>query len=231
MKPTRIAVLGVYRSGSTAVAGALHHLGVDMGPPFFEGFYESACLSEQLRRWWDEPRLREKVRQAKRIRVLAQWIKEREQGGAKWVGMKHPLLSLCGEDLVQAWGPETRFIRCCRPLEDSINSLKRLGRTVDGEFLQGTLMAALDRFLAGREHLAIEFADLMGNPRREVDRLIEYLHLTADAAMIESAIRFIEPGRRSKVEIEQGEKIEAEKASGLGTVWGAIRKAVTSRGE
>ena len=64
MKQTRIAVLGVYRSGSTAVAGALHHLGVDMGPPFFEGFYESAGLSKQLRRWWDEPRLVEKVGQA-----------------------------------------------------------------------------------------------------------------------------------------------------------------------
>lgn len=231
MKPTRIAVLGVYRSGSTAVAGALHRLGVDMGPPFFEGFYESAGLSKQLRKWWDEPHLREKVSQAKRIRVLAQWIREREQGGARWMGMKHPLLSLCGEDLVQAWGPETRFIRCCRPLEDSIDSLKRLGRTVDGAFLQGTLMAALDRFLARREHLAVEFADLMSNPRREVERLMEYLQITADAERIESAIRFIEPGKRSKVETEQGEKIGAGKESGLATVWGAIRNAVTGRGE
>jgi hypothetical protein len=231
MKPTRIAVLGVYRSGSTAVAGALHHLGVDMGPPFFEGFYESAGLSKQLRRWWDEPHLREKVSQARRVRVLAQWIQEREQGGARWVGMKHPLLSLCGEDLVQAWGEETRFIRCCRPLADSIDSLKRLGRTVNGEFLQGTLMAALDRFFAGREHLAVEFADLMANPRREVGRLINYLHITADAERIESAIRFIEPGSRSKVETEQGEKIGAGKELRLGTVWGAFRKSVTSRGK
>ena len=137
MKRTRIAVLGVYRSGSTAVAGALHHLGVDMGPPYFEGFYESAGLSKQLRRWWDEPRLVEKVGRAKRVRVLEQWIKEREAGGVRWVGMKHPLLSLCGDDLVQAWGEDTRFIRCCRPLEDSIDSLKRLGRSVDGAFLKG----------------------------------------------------------------------------------------------
>ena len=231
MKPTRIAVLGVYRSGSTAVAGALHHLGVDLGPPFFEGFYESAWLSEQLRRWWDEPRLREKVGQAKRVRVLAQWIQEREQGGARWVGMKHPLLSLCGDDLVQAWGPETRFIRCCRPLEDSINSLRRLGRKVDGAFLQGTLMAALDRFLAGREHLAIQFAELMANPRGQVQRLMEYLQITKDAERIQSAIRFIEPGRQSKVEIEQGEKIGEKKASGLGALWGTLRQAVTRREE
>ena len=202
-----------------------------MGPPFFEGFYESAGLSAQLRRWWDEPRLREKVGQAKRVRVLAEWVKEREQGGARWVGMKHPLLSLCGEDLVQAWGPETRFVRCCRPLQDSIDSLKRLGRKVDGVAMQGTLMAALDRFFEGREHLAVEFAELMGNPRREVERLMEYLSITADAVKIEAAIRFIEPGRKSKVEVEQGEKIGAAKDSGLGTVLGAIRKALTGRGK
>ena len=231
MKQTRIAVLGVYRSGSTAVAGALHRLGVDMGPPFFEGFYESAGLSKQLRKWWDEPRLVEKVGQAKRVRVLEQWIKEREAGGARWVGMKHPLLSLCGDDLVQAWGPETRFIRCCRPLQDSIDSLKRLGRSVDGAHLQGTLMVALDRFFAGREHLAIEFADLMSNPRREVERLMVYLEVTADAEKIEAAICFIEPGKKSKVEAEQGEKIGQGKESGLRTVWGALRKVVTGRGK
>jgi hypothetical protein len=231
MKQTRIAVLGVYRSGSTAVAGALHRLGVDMGPPYFEGFYESAGLSKQLRKWFDEPRLVEKVGPAKRVRVLADWIKEREAGGARWVGMKHPLLSLCGDDLVQAWGPETRFIRCCRPLEDSIDSLKRLGRSVDGAHLQGTLMQALDRFFAGRDHLAIEFADLMSNPRREVERLMQYLQITADAEKIAAAVRFIEPGKKSKVESEQGEKIGAGQESGLGTVWGAIRKAITGRGK
>ena len=202
-----------------------------MGPPFFEGFYESAGLSKQLRRWWDEPHLREKVSQARRVRVLAQWIREREQGGARWVGMKHPLLSLCGEDLVQAWGPETRFVRCCRPLADSIDSLRRLGRSVNGEFLQGTLMAALDRFFAGRDHLAVEFADLMTNPRREVERLMDYLHITADAEKIESAIRFIEPGRKSKVEIEQGEQPGAASRSSLKNLLGALRKALTGRGK
>ena len=229
MKPTRIAVLGVYRSGSTAVAGALHHLGVDMGAPYFEGFYESAGLSKQLRKWFDEPRLVEKVGSAKRVRVLADWIREREAGGARWVGMKHPLLSLCGEDIVQAWGAETKFIRCCRPLDDSIDSLKRLGRSVDGAHLQGTLMTALDKFFAGREHLAIEFADLMSNPRREVERLVQYLQIEADEAKIQAAVSFIEPGKKSKVEREQGEKVGAAGDTEPRSVWGRIRKAITGQ--
>ena len=229
MKPTRIAVLGVYRSGSTAVAGALHHLGVDMGAPYFEGFYESAGLSKQLRKWFDEPRLVEKVGSAKRVRVLADWIREREAGGVRWVGMKHPLLSLCGEDIVQAWGAETKFIRCCRPLDDSIDSLKRLGRSVDGAHLQGTLMTALDKFFAEREHLAIEFADLMSNPRREVERLVQYLQIEADEAKIQAAVSFIEPGKKSKVEREQGEKVGAAGDTEPRSVWGRIRKAITGQ--
>lgn len=200
-----------------------------MGAPFFEGYYESAGLSKQLRRWWDEPRLREKVSQAERVRVLAQWIREREQGGARWVGMKHPLLSLCGQDLVQAWGQETRFIRCCRPLEDSIDSLKRLRKRVNAEVLLGTLMTALDRFFAGREHLSVSFAGLMSNPRRELVRLMEYLNITADAKQIAAAIRFIEPGKPSKVETEQGKAGQAARGFGLRATYGALLKGAMRR--
>src|SRR6266850_196200 len=125
MARVRVPVLGLYRSGSTVVAGVLHHLGVDMGAPYFGGYYESDWLSKQLRIWWDEPRLQEKVPQTERVRVLAEWIQKREQAGARWVGMKHPLLSLCGEDLIKAWGEQTRFIRCCRPLPESVESMQR----------------------------------------------------------------------------------------------------------
>jgi len=64
-----------------------------------------------------------------------------------------------------------------------------------------------------------------------VERLMEYLHVTANAEKIEAAVRFIEPGKKSKVEAEQGEKIGAGKESGRGTVWRAIRKVVTGRGK
>ena len=92
--------------------------------------------------------------------------------------------------------------------------------SVDGAFLQGTLMAALDRFFAGREHLAIEFADLMDNPRREVERLMEYLSITAEAEKIEAAVRFIEPGKqvqgRGRTGIEDRSGKGAEAGDGMG---------------
>lgn len=228
MDGKRIAVLGLYRSGSTAVAGVLQHLGVDMGAPFYGIYYESDWLSEQLRRWWDEPRLREKATPAKRVRILREWILQRESAGAKWVGMKHPLLSLCGDDLVQAWGAETKFIRCCRPLDDSVQSMKKgMGYRGDARRVQGTLLAVLDHFFAGRPCLEISFADLMRQPECEVQRIIEFLQITPRPENLTAAIQFVQPGRQAKVELElKNQKARAGKRPPLPRILKALRKAV-----
>ncbi len=68
-----VVVLGCYRSGSSLLAGMLHCLGVNLGPPFWGDFYEPADLSAELRRWWDEPRLNPMVPQVQRIEYLRQW--------------------------------------------------------------------------------------------------------------------------------------------------------------
>jgi Sulfotransferase family len=231
MEGKRIAVLGLYRSGSTVVAGVLQHLGVDMGAPFYDRYYESDWLSKQLRQWWDEPHsphLREKVAQPKRVRMLAEWIQKREQAGAKWVGMKHPLLSLCGEDLMKAWGEKTKFIRCCRPLDESVESMKRgMGFRGDARLVQGTLLAALDRFFAGRQCLEVSFADMMNNPGREIQRIIEFLQISPNNDARAAALHFVQPGQQAKVEIElQEQKARSAKRRPLGKLWKALCKAV-----
>jgi hypothetical protein len=205
MTSTRVAVLGLYRSGSTAVAGVLHHLGVDMGEPFFGGYYESEWLSEQLRLWWNEKGdLEEKVARPERVKVLSRWMQEREQRGARWVGMKHPLLSLCGEDLIEAWGENTRFIRCCRPLEESVSSMKTgMKFRGDADLRQRTLLKELDRFLQGRPHLQIVFAEMMANPERQVRTIVDFLGMTPEPAKVASAVQWIAPGSKAKVEVER----------------------------
>jgi hypothetical protein len=200
---TRIAVLGLYRSGSSAVAGILHHLGVNMGPPFFgeshqnsiHDFYESAWLSQRLRIWWNEPDIIEKVSQRKRVKVLRRWIQDQERSGSKWIGMKHPLLSLCGPDLVEAWGSSVRYIWTCRPLENSIKSLRKLKWWSDerSDRTQQLLWAAVTEFFAKQEHLRIDFADLMANPEQQIDRLIDYLGLAPTDQQIAAAKVYVQP--------------------------------------
>src|SRR5664279_3329426 len=194
---TRVAVLGLYRSGSSAAAGVLHHLGVEMGAPYFRQHFESARLARRLRRWWHEPYMREMYPRAERVRKLGDWIQFLEMGSASHVGAKHPLLSLCGDELVEAWGPDVRFIWTHRPLDESIASIQRKAwwPAGVGEDAQRRLWDEVHRFFSDRDHLRVEFADLLVNPQREVDRIIDYLQLRPDSAKPEAALAWIEPGK------------------------------------
>ena len=193
-RTTRTGVLGLYRSGSTAVAGVLQHLGVDMGAPFWGHYYESRFLSEQLRLWWNEPFLEQQVDKEDRVRALGRWINSREALGNHWVGCKHPLLVLCGEDLIEAWGPETRFIWSYRALDESIESIVRLNWWPEqGERLQRILWEEVHKFFCNTEYLRVELAEMLDDPRRQVERIVEYVRLQPTAGQIEAAVAFIRP--------------------------------------
>jgi hypothetical protein len=193
----RIAVLGLYRSGSTAIAGALHRLGVAMGEPFWCDYYEPQWLSQELRRWWNEPYVRECMPRPQRVFVLAEWINALERTGVPWVGAKHPLLSLCGEDVLEAWGCQTRFIWSYRPVQDSIRSLTSLRWFPNPESLQGILWAEVTRFCEKHEHLRVEFDHLVSDPAGEIRRILCWLRMTPDEERLRSAIDFVNPAKKT----------------------------------
>lgn len=195
MAAIRVAVLGLYRSGSSAAAGVLHRLGVEMGAPFWQDHYESLRLAKRLRRWWHEPDLQECFPSAERVRKLRDWVFFLEAGRATHVGAKHPLLSLCGDDLVQAWGPAVRFVWTYRPLDESIVSIRRTGWWPEpyGENLQRRLWDEVNRFFAGHEHLRIDFSDMLADPAREIMRIAEYVDLHPDSEHFAAALASIQP--------------------------------------
>jgi tetratricopeptide (TPR) repeat protein len=191
---TRIAVLGLYRSGSSAVAGALHHLGVDMGKPFWGEFYEPADLAHQLRLWWSVTELVAMSTAAERIAGLASWVERREQAFAGAVGAKHPLLSLCGPELLAAWGGAVRFIWSYRALDLSIRSLAACGWWPGREtFIQQSLWRAVSEFFSRQEHLRVDFADMTELPAREIARIAEYAGLRPEPTQMSAAIQSIRP--------------------------------------
>ena len=132
----RIAVVGTYRSGSTAIAGILHHLGVDMGCSSDSQYFEPKDLSEALRRWWSEPRLVRSHPVERQIEHLKGWVESKKN---LLVGAKHPLMSLSAPQIERAWGVTTKFVWCKRPLEESIISLTRKGWWPDSERIQTKL--------------------------------------------------------------------------------------------
>ena len=195
---SRIAVLGLYRSGSSALAGALHRLGVHMGERFSFSYYEEARLSALLRRWWNEPTIEERVPRPERVCALRDWVADREQMGADAIGAKHPLLVLSARDVLEAWGPSTRLVWAHRPFEESVDSLTRRGWWPRPREMQQILWDALAELFGGggdeaHAHLRVEFDALRADPRTEIGRIVEHLDLDPMPEQMEAAVRFIRP--------------------------------------
>jgi hypothetical protein len=188
----RVAVLGLYSSGSTATATILDRLGVKLGRRYFENYYEPLWLSAQLRQWWQEPHLIESVSKADRVRVLREWLNTLEHEGHQVIGAKHPLLTMCGADILDAWGPDTHFIWSWRPLDKSIESLQRRNwwPGIEGS-LQTCLWDAAELFFEHQPHLRVEFDCLLENPQATVDQIVAFLDLNPREKQREEAIAAI----------------------------------------
>ncbi len=199
--PLRFAVLGLYNSGSTTLAGMLHRLGANLGPPFWRSdddasphnYYEPHDLSSQLRSWWAEPDLIEQATAAVRRDCLRHWIKRREGSGAAPVGAKHPLLSLCGSDLLEAWGPATRIIWAWREFDDSVRGLVRRqwfrGREAA---LQQRLWDALHTFEQAQHGVVrVNWHDVRAEPAAAARRLAEATGLVPTTAQLAAAAGFV----------------------------------------
>jgi hypothetical protein len=199
--PPPIAVLGIYNSGSTALAGALHRLGVHMGAPFWScpddsspnNYYEPWDLGCLLRCWWNEPELRENTERSTRIACLSTWLRMRRGLHRGVVGAKHPMLCLSGDDLLAAWGADTLFVRACRPLEESIARLKVRGWFPHYEDrLQRILWQALERFCARQPHVPVEYQRLREEPAAVLREVAAYVHLNPTPSQWEEAEAFIQ---------------------------------------
>lgn len=196
----RFAVLGLYNSGSSALAGMLHRLGANLGPPFWGDdppgtgtLHEADDLARELRRWWAEPLLEARVTPAERIAYLEAWMARHEAAGAAPCGAKHPLLSLCGPDLLAAWGADTRFIWSWRPLDESIAGLTRRGWFPGREIaVQQQLWRTIEAFAAsGVPVEPVEWHAVRRDPAGAARRLAGLLGLTPSAARLAAAAAWV----------------------------------------
>ena len=118
------------------------------------------------------------------------------RGAVRPLGAKHPLLSLCCDDLVAAWGPETRFIWSWRPLDQSISGLQRR-RWFGGhaESLQRRLWDELSAFEARRgDVVRLDFARMKADPSRAVRELASLAGIVPADVQVQAAAGFIKVG-------------------------------------
>ena len=193
----RVAVIGLFNSGSSVLASILERLGFELGRPLWEPHFESRSLRAQLVDWWREPALVEDVAREHRLPFLRWWV-EQQEARNPLVCAKHPLLCLSAADLDAAWGPDYRAIRAARPLPDAIAGLARRGWFPEPERMQQRLHFAAQRYLADKAHHAVDYDRLLADPEHEIRALLDWLELERPAAEVAAAAALVRrpPPRR-----------------------------------
>lgn len=214
-----VAVIGLHSSGSSCLAGVLHHLGVNMGDklggywggdPDGQCGFEAAGLAALCEAAIPFPKV--KMVQPRQVvwRSLRQWINQRRQRAVSKgtiAGGKYPQLCRMGHQLRNVCGKHLRIVNISRPLEESIESIIRRCPDRSPEDLaehQTWLDGGRDDLLAATppEHqITVEYADLLANPRREISRLVRFLDLKVTKGQFRKARDYVKPEMRH-VEID-----------------------------
>lgn len=190
----RAAIIGLYNSGSSILSNIVQELGVNIGAPLWGNHFESRSLRSQLVDWWSEPQLVERVAREDRLPFLKWWVEHQESKNGN-VCAKHPLLCLSAEDLDLAWGDGVKIIRANRQLEKSINGLAKRKWFKDPEGMQRRLYDASERYFRTRNHLSINYDELLDAPLHNVRQIVSFLGIEAPDEQIYRAAELV---RRSE---------------------------------
>ena len=206
---TCIIVLGGHRCGTSAVAGALYHLGVFMGHRFIgpgkynrKGHWEDKAFlnhHKQIIGDWKRPRVNfEPHKQA-----YSRLIRRREKHEL-W-GFKDPRTIFIFPHLLEVIRAEVKIINIWRDLEASAKSMvSRRSKSKTGQHVhvnqeQARVIAELYREKQMQiletwegERLDVRYELLCQRPRREVGRIAKF----AGMPVTKAAVRFIEPKLR-----------------------------------
>lgn len=185
-------IVGTYDSGSSLVSSIVECFGYEIGRPGWHDFFESASLRNILTAAIDEPRLQPKPAATALVQKLRQWRANTARTNPA-VAAKHPLLGLCLPEILEAWGPDVRFIRAMRPLEDSIRGLARRGWFSEPERMQRILDQEIRGFFdEGHPFVAVDYRDVVAAPESEVWKLATELGIEVTPATMERAVALVQ---------------------------------------
>lgn len=205
-----VAVMGPFRGGTSCTAGVLHTLGVSMGRHFEKakpsnpkGFFEASQLAQICRRSYREPWMKQQNEFDQRVSLLRMWANNRRREMKDAVsGGKHPTMCLMGPELLAAWG-NVRWISVERPAAEVVASLIKRGwgwgKDAPREVLP-KMIDERDRFLSTVDQetvLRIKFADLVGDPIKQIDRMIEFLDIQPSEEQLRAAVEFVDPNLKT----------------------------------
>jgi hypothetical protein len=200
------ALMGNYFSGTNTLAGAMMHLGLQLGTNVHVSedkeimqFFEDHWLGEKCRSCFTEPWMIPQTNRVDRTNQLRNWAgiqcKYKKEGAKMFCG-KHPTLSLMGEELLEAWN-EPKMIWVDRPTREIINILQK---TTWGWHPNAMIYTVerihnvLNEFFKSRTHglLKLTFDEIISKPQKTVDALCRFLEHTPTFEQQENAVKFIQ---------------------------------------
>ncbi|PHS02288.1 MAG: glycosyl transferase family 25 [Blastopirellula sp.] len=207
-----VAVIGLHSSGSSCCAGVLHHLGLHLGnhlvgyygnQPNHNCGFEAIGLARFLERAIPLPRTSWMRSEEERAKFFKKWINEKRvealSKGTIACG-KHPLLCQAGSDLKSVCGDHLKVVHINRPLEESIKSLQKRCPKIDLKCIaehQRWLWKGKKELISDtKDVLTIEYADLLGDPAIEVNRICKFLGIEPSTKQYKSAIEYVKPDQK-----------------------------------
>lgn len=217
-----VAVVGLHSSGSSCLAGVLYHLGVYLGDKLV-GYYgndpdkncgfEAVGLRDICEGAIPFPAREYKWPRHKIWNKLRGWINTNRRHASEKgtiAGGKYPMLCRMGNQLMNICGSSLRVIHITRPTDESIESLVRRAKQYDSTAVaehQQWLEKGKEQFLKDVKKdqlLEVAYADLLANPKKEVERIAEFLELKPDVHATARACSYVKPEMRNVV-IEEDE--------------------------
>lgn len=200
-----VAVMGAHAKGASTVAGVLHQLGIPMGRSFRGSLgsgvshgHEATELATMCESMFALPHLVETTSKQHRIELLKIWAAGHTKtfvGSHKMVGGMHPLFSLLGADLIEAWG-EPSFI-CVE--SDALEMAEAMvARFPDWSVSRCVAVArhlidAQETFLRASDArvLRLPQSALCGSGRKMVQQVCEFLNFEATREAFEQAVALV----------------------------------------
>lgn len=190
-----VIVLGFYRSGTSAVAGLLHHLGVFMGEKFDlpndnnkYGYWEDLEFKALHKQMLEELEVQTDVSVVTFDHYRA--LVEERQRRPLW-GVKDPRLCVLMPKLDALLGRDYRIIVCWRPKEEIFDSLKK-AKVDDHDSanflpLLEAYESRMDDFLhtCERDSIGVSFNDLKLHTQEEVERIANFVNLPVNPQALE----------------------------------------------
>lgn len=174
----KVLVVGLYNSGSSYLAETLSGLDIHMGYNKNE-HEEESLLTNEIKRWWDEPRMVESVPKEERRHYIKLWTEYQQSRFAQYsldaIGFKHPLTILSLEDFQAVW-PDVKIIWSWRDLDKSIERLEVRQWFNEPKRMQLRLWDELKK-LDGIDHLKVSYDDHVENKEATIKLLKDYLNL------------------------------------------------------